>query len=165
MDAYFTCIREHTVIRPQTSVDFAACQYILDALTEAPNGHELSPPEMEEWIGNRNAVNRYFAARGYTHINVNQKTYIDGPYGLGWCSPCLDQGLSALLTDLRDRGLLGRTLVVVMGEFGRTPKINQPRGNPGRQHWPACWSARSPSNVRRSLSAVFNSSASVRRSK
>ena len=65
----------------------------------------------------------------------------NGPYGLGWCSPCLDQGLSALLTDLRDRGLLGRTLVVVMGEFGRTPKINQPRGNPGRQHWPSCWSA------------------------
>src|SRR5262245_45108222 len=65
----------------------------------------------------------------------------DGPYGFGWCSPCLDQGVSALLTDLHSRGLLDRTLVVVMGEFGRTPKINQPRGNPGRQHWPACWSA------------------------
>jgi hypothetical protein len=65
----------------------------------------------------------------------------DGPYGLGWCSPCLDQGLSALLTDLDSRGLLERTLVVVMGEFGRTPRINQPRGNPGRQHWPSCWSA------------------------
>src|SRR5262249_44055992 len=65
----------------------------------------------------------------------------DGPYGLGWCWPCLDQGLSAFLADLHDRGLLERTLVVVMGEFGRTPRINQPRGNPGRQHWPACWSA------------------------
>jgi hypothetical protein len=65
----------------------------------------------------------------------------DGPYGLGWCSPCLDQGLSALLADLHGRGLMDRTLVVVMGEFGRTPKINQPRGNPGRQHWPSCWSA------------------------
>ncbi|MFO0925907.1 MAG: DUF1501 domain-containing protein [Gemmataceae bacterium] len=64
-----------------------------------------------------------------------------GPYGLGWCSPCLDQGLSALLTDLLARGMLDRTLVVVMGEFGRTPRINQPRGNPGRQHWPSCWSA------------------------
>jgi hypothetical protein len=65
----------------------------------------------------------------------------NGPYGLGWCSPCLDQGLSALLTDLHDRGLLERTLVVVMGEFGRTPRINAPRSNPGRQHWPSCWSA------------------------
>jgi hypothetical protein len=62
--------------------------------------------------------------------------FCDGPYGLGWCSPCLDQGLSALLTDLRDRGLLERTLVVVMGEFGRTPKIN-PAG--GRDHHPGVW--------------------------
>jgi Protein of unknown function (DUF1501) len=64
-----------------------------------------------------------------------------GSYGMGWCLPCLDQGLSALLTDLRDRGLLERTLVVVMGEFGRTPRINQPDRMPGRQHWPNCWSA------------------------
>ncbi|MCI0637952.1 MAG: DUF1501 domain-containing protein [Gemmataceae bacterium] len=64
-----------------------------------------------------------------------------GSYGMGWCLPCLDQGLSALLIDLRERGLLERTLVVVMGEFGRTPRINQPDRMPGRQHWPNCWSA------------------------
>jgi uncharacterized protein DUF1501 len=65
----------------------------------------------------------------------------NGSYGMGWCLPCLDEGLSALLVDLRDRGLLERTLVVVMGEFGRTPRINQPNLQPGRQHWPSCWSA------------------------
>jgi hypothetical protein len=65
----------------------------------------------------------------------------NGSYGMGWCLPCLDEGLSALLVDLRERGLLERTLVVVMGEFGRTPRINQPNVNPGRQHWPSCWSA------------------------
>lgn len=65
----------------------------------------------------------------------------NGSYGMGWCLPCLDEGLSALLTDLRDRALLERTLVVVMGEFGRTPRINQPDRMPGRQHWPSCWSA------------------------
>jgi hypothetical protein len=65
----------------------------------------------------------------------------NGSYGMGWCLPCLDQGLSALLIDLRDRGLLERTLVVVAGEFGRTPRINQPTVNPGRQHWPSCYSA------------------------
>jgi hypothetical protein len=65
----------------------------------------------------------------------------NGSYGMGWCLPCLDQGLSALLTDLIERGLLERTLVVVMGEFGRTPRINQPTVMPGRQHWPNCWSA------------------------
>lgn len=37
--------------------------------------------------------------------------------------------------------MLERTLVVVMGEFGRTPRTNQPNTNPGRQHWPSCWSA------------------------
>src|SRR5206468_3660055 len=62
--------------------DNAACQYILDCLTEAPNGHELPPAEMERWLYRRNAVNRYYVSMGYQNINVNQKTYIDGPYGL-----------------------------------------------------------------------------------
>ena len=54
-----------------------------------------------------------------------------GSYGMGWCLPRLDEALSALLIDLRGRGLLERTLVVVVGEFGRTPRINT-RGHPGR---------------------------------
>jgi hypothetical protein len=51
--------------------------------------------------------------------------------------PMLDQGLSALLEDLGQRGLSGQTLVVVMGEFGRTPKINK---DAGRDHWGLCQS-------------------------
>lgn len=46
--------------------------------------------------------------------------------------PTLDQALSALLTDLDDRGLLDETLVVCLGEMGRTPKAN---ANWGRNHW------------------------------
>ena len=65
----------------------------------------------------------------------------NGSYGMGWCMPKLDQALSALLGDLKERGLLEDTLVVCMGEFGRTPNINAPGANPGRQHWPACFSA------------------------
>lgn len=49
--------------------------------------------------------------------------------------PLLDQVVPALLEDLDGRGLLDSTLVVVMGEMGRTPKIN---GNAGRDHWPQC---------------------------
>lgn len=49
----------------------------------------------------------------------------------------LDQALAALLGDLDDRGLLKETLVVVMGEFGRTPKLN---ANAGRDHWPRAFS-------------------------
>lgn len=48
-------------------------------------------------------------------------------------APMFDQGLSALIEDLDDRGMLDDTLVVAWGEFGRTPKIN---GNAGRDHWP-----------------------------
>ncbi|MBI2826971.1 MAG: DUF1501 domain-containing protein [Planctomycetia bacterium] len=64
-----------------------------------------------------------------------------GSYGMGWCLPRLDEALSALLVDLDERGLLASTLVVVAGEFGRTPRINAVGPNPGRQHWPSCYSA------------------------
>ncbi len=47
--------------------------------------------------------------------------------------PMVDQSLSALLTTLEERGLLESTAVIMTGEFGRTPKLNQ-RG--GRDHWP-----------------------------
>jgi hypothetical protein len=50
--------------------------------------------------------------------------------------PQADQSLSALIEDLEVRGLLDSTLVVAMGEFGRTPKIN---GEGGRDHWPDCY--------------------------
>lgn len=65
----------------------------------------------------------------------------NGSYGIGWCLPRLDQGLSALIRDLKDRGMLENTMVVCMGEFGRTPNINAATTNPGRQHWPTCFSA------------------------
>ena len=51
--------------------------------------------------------------------------------------PSLDHAFSSLVTDLQDRSLLDETLVIVMGEFGRTPKINS---NGGRDHWPNVFS-------------------------
>jgi hypothetical protein len=51
-------------------------------------------------------------------------------------APVFDQGVSALLEDLEQRGLLENTVVPVLGEFGRTPKVN-PAG--GRDHWPQVW--------------------------
>ena len=56
------------------------------------------------------------------------------PVGLG---PSLDQAFTTLIVDLRDRGLLESTLVIVMGEFGRTPKLNAANG---RDHWPRVFS-------------------------
>ena len=61
----------------------------------------------------------------------------NGHFGLGWALPRVDEAVSALLTDLEDRGMLESTLVVMVGEFGRTPRVS---GN-GRDHWPACYSA------------------------
>jgi hypothetical protein len=72
-----------------------------------------------------------------------------GAGGIGWdthqnnfeavksLSGVLDAGWSTLMTDLAERGLLDSTLIVWMGEFGRTPKIN---GANGRDHWASSWS-------------------------
>lgn len=51
-------------------------------------------------------------------------------------APLFDQGVSALIEDLDQRGMLANTVIPVLGEFGRTPKIN-PAG--GRDHWPQVW--------------------------
>ena len=60
-----------------------------------------------------------------------------GAFGLGWALPNVDQAVSALLDDLHLRGLLDDTLIVMVGEFGRTPRIS----GAGRDHWPAVYSA------------------------
>jgi len=60
-----------------------------------------------------------------------------GAFGLGWALPNVDQSVSALLEDLDVRGLLDDTLVVMVGEFGRSPRIS----GAGRDHWPAVYSA------------------------
>src|SRR5262249_790281 len=52
-------------------------------------------------------------------------------------SQALDGAWATLMKDLKERGLLDSTLIVWMGEFGRTPKIN---GNRGRDHWANSWS-------------------------
>jgi hypothetical protein len=63
-----------------------------------------------------------------------------GSYGMGFCLPRLDQALSALLIDLKERGMMDNTLVVVTGEFGRTPNVLT-QLPPGRQHWANCFSS------------------------
>ena len=62
----------------------------------------------------------------------------DVPARLDELLPMTDQTLPALLQDLDERGLLDETLVVWVGEFGRTPRIND---KAGRDHWPQCYSA------------------------
>lgn len=58
--------------------------------------------------------------------------------------PVFDQSMSAFIADMAERGLLERTLVIAVGEFGRSPKIGAPTtdnvGPGGRDHWPECYS-------------------------
>ncbi|MCE9565149.1 MAG: DUF1501 domain-containing protein [Planctomycetes bacterium] len=95
---------------------------------------------------------RRLAQAGVPYIQVNWSQYVEAMTpncDFGWDThvfnfdllpdrhgPIFDRVYSALLDDLRDRGMLDSTLVVAMGEFGRTPKIN---GQASRDHWPQCY--------------------------
>lgn len=89
----------------------------------------------------------YFGPNG-CQFNLWDNHGIDGPVCGGpnrgvtmikheYCCPSFDRSFTALLSDLDERGLLDETLVVVTGEFGRTPKINK---TAGRDHWAGCQS-------------------------
>ncbi|MBX9581388.1 MAG: DUF1501 domain-containing protein [Gemmataceae bacterium] len=86
-------------------------------------------------------VNVYFARaiggpkNGWDYHGFNKE---DPLARLNDLLPITDQTLPALLNDLAERGLLDSTLVVWVGEFGRTPRISS---NGGRDHWPQCYCA------------------------
>jgi hypothetical protein len=91
---------------------------------------------------------RRLIERGVPFVEVSLNSAAPGNI-LGWDThrnnfktleamlPVLDNGWATLLADLKSRGMLESTLVVWMGEFGRTPKINN---NQGRDHFPNAWS-------------------------
>lgn len=97
---------------------------------------------------------RRMVEAGVPYIQVNWSEYVEAmtpKADFGWDThiynfellpdrhcPILDRALSALLDDLQQRGLLESTLVVAMGEFGRTPKITN---RAARDHWPRCYSS------------------------
>ncbi len=103
------------------------------------------PAELREKYGNDSFGNGCLLARrlvehGVRFIEVDHgswDTHIDNHKGVQEASVGLDRGLSVLLADLSDRGLLESTLVVVATEFGRTPEIDQ---NLGRNHSPVGFS-------------------------
>ena len=81
------------------------------------------------------AGSRFVTAAGY---DASWDTHGDNNESLrNKLVPPLDQALSSLLEDLEQRGLLESTIVIAMGEFGRTPHINPKNG---RDHWCDCWS-------------------------
>jgi uncharacterized protein (DUF1501 family) len=73
------------------------------------------------------------------HANPATGWNLEG--AMRWRAPFMDQGLSALIEDVFARGLDQKVLVVAVGEFGRTPRLAQPQGVLGRDHWPSAMSA------------------------
>jgi len=77
---------------------------------------------------------------GVRFVKVNSygwDTHGDNFNGHANLVPKVDQAFAALIEDLAQRGMLDNVLVVMMSEFGRTPRIN---GHVGRDHWPEAWS-------------------------
>lgn len=115
---------------------------VSSARAQAAFDIQREDPKIRERYGRNEMGQRFLLARRLVEVGVSWVTVNWG----GWDHhgdlaraykgdqlKNLDQGVSALLTDLHERGLLESTLVLVLGEFGRTPKIN-PGG--GRDHWP-----------------------------
>jgi hypothetical protein len=97
---------------------------------------------------------RRLVQAGVPYVQVNWSQYVEAMTpncDFGWDThiynfelladrhgPIFDRVYTALLDDLKQRGLLETTLVIAMGEFGRTPRIN---GQASRDHWPGCYSS------------------------
>ena len=85
---------------------------------------------------------RRLVERGVRYVEVTSRRSWDSMHGgsknLAGLANELDGTVSSLMTDLRDRGMLDSTMIVVTSEFGRTPKV---KGNGGRDHHPNGFSA------------------------
>lgn len=117
-----------------------AAQMALSGEARAAFAIEREPAELRDRYGRTTfgqscLLARRLAAAGVTFITVNFGGWDHHAKiweGLEKKLPDFDQGFSALLEDLHATGLVDQTLVVAMGEFGRTPKINK---DVGRDHW------------------------------
>jgi uncharacterized protein (DUF1501 family) len=115
---------------------------VSSAAAQAAFDMNREDPKVRERYGRNDMGQRFLLARrlvevGVSWVTVNwggwdHHTGIEAAYK-GDMLKTLDQGVSALIGDLSERGLLDSTLVLLLGEFGRTPKVNK---DGGRDHWP-----------------------------
>lgn len=96
-------------------------------------------------FGQRLLLARRLVEAGVPFVTINQGGWDD--HSELWANlktrlPSWDQAVAALIADLDDRGLLENTMVIALGEFGRTPKIStvSGRSSPGRDHWSSAMS-------------------------
>jgi hypothetical protein len=118
---------------------------------EVRDAFDLSrePPRVRDQYGRHSWGQSHLLARRLVEAGVRFVTTVNGP-SIAWDThkdnfkqmkrqlvPPMEQAFASLLEDLHARGLLASTLVVWMGDFGRTPIINK---DAGRDHWPQCYS-------------------------
>jgi Protein of unknown function (DUF1501) len=125
--------------------------FSLVSLAQVQQAFDLSrePSKVRERYGRHTWGQSHLLARRLVEAGVRFVTTVNGP-SIIWDThqanfkrlknrlvPPMEQGFAALLDDLAGRGLLESTLVVWMGDFGRTPIVNK---DAGRDHWPQCYS-------------------------
>jgi hypothetical protein len=119
-----------------------ATELVTSPKAQAAFDIEKEPQAVREKYGMNDFGQRCLLARRLVEVGVS---FVVNYYG-GWDhhrglfktmkeddGPRMDKGLAALIEDLDERGLLDTTLVICLGEFGRTPKVNK---DAGRDHWP-----------------------------
>jgi hypothetical protein len=114
---------------------------LLDAFDLSKEKPELVSAYGDSAFGRSCLLARRLVERGVAFIEVNLggwDTHQDNFTRVANNCRQLDPGMGTLIRDLHEKRMLDKTLVVWMGEFGRTPKIN---ANTGRDHYPRAWSA------------------------
>jgi hypothetical protein len=113
---------------------------LLEAFDVSKEKPEVVQAYGDNGFGKGCLLARRLVERGVAFVEVNLggwDTHQDNFNRVATNCKSLDPGMGTLIKDLNEKGLLKNTLVVWMGEFGRTPKIN---ANQGRDHYPRCWS-------------------------
>jgi uncharacterized protein (DUF1501 family) len=160
LDDRFTIAQERPELATREAYQHQAFNLILSPATRAAFDLSLEPREMHDRYGRSEMgqvllLSRRLIEAGVRFITANA---VSNPENTALSSfqiwdthfdhfrmydqnlmPELDSALSALISDLHERGMLQETLIVVMGEFGRTPKINNSKDG-GRDHWGRAYS-------------------------
>ncbi len=145
VDEHFRTVEKADSINAMDS--FYQAAYGLIGSTQAREAFDLTKEsdKLRDEYGRNTAGQRFLLARRLVEAGVRM---VSVTYG-GWDhhsnikgafdgqAPSFDQAFARLITDLADRGMLKKTLVMVSSEFGRTPKINSTNG---RDHWPRVFS-------------------------
>jgi len=145
LDAQFDKIAESPLVQSMDEFYKKAFELISSPLAKKAFDIAQEPDKVRDAYGRTTVGQSALLARRLIESGVRLATIFQGGYdthvrnaaGHERILPPFDQAFSTLLEDLEERGLLETTLVLVIGDFGRTPKINS---DAGRDHWPRVFS-------------------------